>query len=146
MERKGSSFDMPLWENEGEALEPVSLNRERSVNVGRIVAKTEKKESEPKPNRMAEALRGQRERLRNLSDRDLARGVGAAFGAAMIGAITAPAHPIIGAGALAVAGAKAGEKLYEKFEAEYQRGHERERARHYRELEDYARAFENNAR
>ena len=132
MERKGSSFDMPLWESSEEPVLPVEIKPER------VEAKTNREKKQETGEKIRRAV--------EISDKNLMRGVGAVAGAAMIGAITAPAHPIIGAGALAVAGAKLGGKLYEKMEEEYRRGQERERARYYRELEDYARAFENNAR
>lgn len=164
---ENSRFDIPLWESEGEAiepvvlgqngaeqferaepeeerLEPISLNRERAAGLGRLAVSAEASETEKQPGRMTQVLRAQREKLRNLSDRDLMRGVGAVAGAVTIGAFAAPAHPIIGAGALAVAGAKLAEKAYEKLEDEYQRAQERDRKRYYRELEDYDKAFKNN--
>ena len=139
-------FDIPLGESEGEALAPITLERNRSKNLGKLATSVEK--AERAPDNSSKSLRVQRHHLReiSISDKNLVRGAGAVAGAALIGAFTAPAHPVLGAAALAVGGAKLAEKAYEKFEDEYQRAQERERTRHYQSLENYAASFANNSR
>ena len=94
-------FDVPLYESNEEALEPIQVER-KSVQ------------------RMNLELRGQRNRLRGkeLSDRNTARLVGAIGGAALTAAFTSPSHPIIGAAVLAGAGAALADKAYKKLESE----------------------------
>ena len=163
---ENSKFDIPLWESEGEAiepivpgqngaeqfervepekerLEPINLNRERAAGLGRVAAAPEREKAT-----LGSVLREQRAKLREIriSDRALVKGAGAIAGAAAIGAFTAPAHPVIGAGLLAYGGMKAAGKMFDDFEAEYRRAQEKERARYHRDLEDYDKAFKKNQR
>ncbi len=138
----------PEWKGADDTLEPITISRSESAGLGKLVTEKVASDVERVPKGGSHELRSQRSRLRNvhISREGLAMGAGAVAGAALIGAFTSPAQPLIGATILAGAGAVAGGVLYGKATERTEEARERRMEQRQKELEAFQAMLDNNAR